>query len=104
MTQESFAVDTRPWRVGTHYGIHWYAENPGNADDEPLGTALRPEIAAQVVRDHNALYGAGGLWLNPYPAMAQENARLRDEVLNLKRRLRDLEHPLIFAEKECRCE
>jgi transcriptional regulator with XRE-family HTH domain len=44
--------DSRAWRVGSRHGIHIYAVNDGG-DDEPLATALRPEVAAQIVAEHN---------------------------------------------------
>jgi hypothetical protein len=40
------------WRVGSHYGIHYYAKNP-YGDDIPLGTALNDFVADAIVREHN---------------------------------------------------
>lgn len=45
-------MDTREWRVGSHYGIHLYAVNVDAFHDEPLGTALNPEIAEQIASEH----------------------------------------------------
>lgn len=45
--------DMRAWRLGTHYGIHVYAETAGSGDDEPVLTALDRRFAEQVVDDHN---------------------------------------------------
>ncbi|WP_372663674.1 hypothetical protein [Amycolatopsis kentuckyensis] len=46
-------IDIRHWRIGTHYGIHGYAENPGPGDDEPIFTAMNKTIANQIIVDHN---------------------------------------------------
>lgn len=105
-------IDTRTWRVGTHYGIHLYAENPGGVDDDPIGTALTREHAEQIVRDHNALYGGGGFWVNPYASMAEERARLLVENLRLRKDIRRLDEMLESTRRladnstvrECCCE
>lgn len=49
------------WRVGTHYGIHLYRCGPDGTtvDDEPVGTMLTPELAAQVVEAVNQYRAVG---------------------------------------------
>jgi hypothetical protein len=78
--------DSREWRVGSHYGIHLYAVNP-DGDDEPLGTVLRPEIARQIVAEHQYATipfcdpeHTGGSWLELLMALIAENLRLRELV------------------------
>jgi hypothetical protein len=46
-------TDNRVWRVGSRYGVHIYSVNPVGVDDEPIGTAHRPWVAAQIVAEHN---------------------------------------------------
>jgi hypothetical protein len=48
------AMDDRTWRVGGHYDIHLYAEDPHGVRDEPIATALKPGFAWQIAREHNA--------------------------------------------------
>lgn len=48
-------IDTRRWRIGTHYGIHGYAENDGSGDSEPVFTAMSKRFANQIIADHNSL-------------------------------------------------
>jgi hypothetical protein len=45
--------DRRPWRVGSHYGIHVYAVNGDDRDDEPIATAQSAKAAQQIVAEHN---------------------------------------------------
>jgi hypothetical protein len=78
--------DTRTWRVGSHYGIHLYAVNPAG-DDEPIGTALTPEIAAQIVAEHALVTTPyadddhrGGSWADLFMRQEAEIARLRREL------------------------
>lgn len=47
-------IDTRNWRIGTHYGIHGYAENGDSSDDEPIFTAMSKRFANQIIADHNS--------------------------------------------------
>jgi hypothetical protein len=47
--------DDRIWRVGEHYGIHVYAVNQTDEDDEPVCTASTREFAEQIVIEHNKL-------------------------------------------------
>ena len=44
--------DLRPWRVGSHYGIHIYADDGG--ESVPIATAMTTAAAEQIVREHNA--------------------------------------------------
>lgn len=60
-------LDVREWRVGTHYGVHVYAVNPGpnRDDDEPIASFLGPPDVAraraqQMVREHAMLSTAFG--------------------------------------------
>ncbi|SEF34346.1 hypothetical protein SAMN05421837_107331 [Amycolatopsis pretoriensis] len=45
--------DRRPWRVGNHYGIHIYAVNGDDGDDESIGTTHSARVARQIVAEHN---------------------------------------------------
>lgn len=71
--------DERTWRVGTHYGIHIYAEGLGTFEDEPIGTTHNRGHAEQIVRDHNALYSHSSYWVNPYSQLTQLVATLTKE-------------------------
>jgi hypothetical protein len=63
-------MEMSEWRVGQHYGIHVYE------DETPVCTAMTPEFAAQIVRDHNAAFSA-----NPRTAeLEEEVARLNEQV------------------------
>lgn len=97
-------TDTRSWRVGTHYGIHGYSD--GDSDhSEPLFTALRPEIATQIIEDHNFLHGNGNATkagsvqalLEHLGKYAQQNNGLTEEVAQLKRRLVRVSRDLMRA-------
>lgn len=50
------SLEELEWRVGTHYGIHIYAERPlkaGGTVSYPVGTAMDPGLANRIVEDHN---------------------------------------------------
>lgn len=80
-------TDTRRWRVGTHYGIHGYSDGERDAS-EPLFTALRPEIAKQVIDDHNFLHGNGNATrAQSVQTLLEWNHQLTEEVKELKRRM-----------------
>ena len=75
-------TDYRTWRVGTHYGIHVYAENPpGFGDDEPLFTAQNPDVARQIVKDHNMIYQ--GQYVVTTKEQAHNQAELRKDLSRL---------------------
>ncbi|MEU5258959.1 hypothetical protein [Amycolatopsis sp. NPDC021455] len=89
-------ADTRRWRVGTHYGIHAYAENPGKFDDEPIFTAHERDTAEQIVFEHNAIH-LHHHDADDQPADIQvgkllyEVARLKVQIRRLEARNEDLE-------------
>lgn len=97
-------ADTRQWRVGSHYGIHLYAVNP-DGDDQPIGTALTPEIAAQIVSEHalcTTPYAddehRGGSWVQMIAQLLGQQMAMQREIDRLKARPEDQltdtkEHP-----------
>lgn len=84
--------DTRPWRHGTHYGIHVYAETPHGEDDEPVLTAMDRRFAEQVVADHNHVLTCNDPKSISYLLqLGRERDELMMEVESLSRRVRVLE-------------
>jgi len=89
---ESFPTDrqdTREWRVGSHYGIHLYTVNP-DGDDEPIGTVATPEIARQIVAEHQFAtvpYSdpehTGGSWIGLLMQLLGQNRTLREQLEEL---------------------
>jgi hypothetical protein len=91
--------DTRAWRVGTHYSVHGYAENVAPFDDEPIFTALQPEIARQIVDEHEALRAHYPDACCPCPThrevyrraatgeLLKENTELRERVATLTKQV-----------------
>lgn len=84
------AQDTRTWRVGTNYGLHFYAVN-SHGRDEPLGTALNPKIARQIVAEHalcTAPYAddehQGGSWVQALGELMGERMRLLRELSEMR--------------------
>lgn len=84
--------DTRTWRLGTHYGIHVYAETPAGEDDEPILTALDGRFAEQVVDDHNHVLNCGDSDnINYLLRVGRERDEAVMEVEVLRRRCKALE-------------
>lgn len=84
--------DTRPWRHGTHYGIHVYAETPAGEDDEPVLTAMDRAFAEQVVADHNHVLNCDDRKNISYLLrLGRERDELMMEVESLRRRNEMLE-------------
>jgi hypothetical protein len=84
--------DMRAWRLGTHYGVHVYAETPGNEDDEPVLTALDRRFAEQVVDDHNHVLTCRDSENVGYLLrLGRERDELMMEVESLRRRNKVLE-------------
>lgn len=84
--------DTRPWRHGTHYGIHVYAETPHGEDDEPVLTAMARRFAEQVVADHNHVLTCTDPKNVEYLLrLGRERDELKMEVESLHRRIEVLE-------------
>ena len=82
--------DTRAWRVGTHYKIHLYAVNP-DGDDEPIATASTPEVAAQIVAEHNLCLTPyaddehqGGSWVETLSWFTGRQVAMQREINDLR--------------------
>lgn len=85
-------TDSRTWRLGTHYGVHVYAETPGEDDDQPVLTALDPAFADQVVEDHNHVLNCNDRENIGYLVrLGRERDELVMEVESLRRRNKVLE-------------
>jgi gluconate kinase len=85
-------TDSRTWRLGTHYGIHVYAETPAEDDDQPVLTALDPAYAEQVVEDHNHVLTCNDPQNISYLLrLGRERDELMIEVESLRRRNEALE-------------
>lgn len=80
-------IDIRHWRVGTHYGIHGYAENPGPGDDEPIFTAMSKHIANQIIADHNGQ----NAYRDELVGLLQENRQLKEDLAKARGQITKLQ-------------
>lgn len=100
-------TDTRPWRLGTQYGIHLYAVNPDGDWDEPIGTVHNPEHGKQIVKEHNSEIAKVLMENDKLTRELRKVTKERDAALRCIRRALTMVDEAIWvdgADAEARCD